>query len=182
MTTAAAWMTRADWDRAVAANPLDVVTRMAFADWLRESGKDRDADHEEARIKRHHEATALHAALRKVNYLTVPVKTRDRHVGMKEQARLCRELFRELKLPHLSVTQATGSMCTWVNVRFPELIRGPLEDRQGNRLECPNRDLNRWCERVLEDILLIAFPNHEDRSDFQSDYHSSCWSVSGRDY
>jgi hypothetical protein len=58
----------------------------------------------------------------------VTLMSADREISLKEQARLARELFRRLYIPHLRVRVATGSMCYWVHVKYPCHCNGPADD------------------------------------------------------
>lgn len=124
-----------------------------------------------------------------MNYAdTVPVMTRNRGCGQKEQAAITRDLFKILGLKGISVTMPNGSMCFWVDVRLP----GRLDynylrylDKNWTMKADPGYMAQRWAENTIKAILARAFPNHNDRSDSQTDYFDNPWSIhfkSGFDY
>lgn len=121
----------------------------------------------------------------------VPIMARDRSIPRKDQAKLARELFKKLGIQGLSVTTPNYSMAQGVDVRVPEIPREPgdylFEGVDYNNhcfsdmpeaVPARAKHLKRWqAIRKIDAILKLAFPNHDDRSDSQSDYFDSCWSV-----
>lgn len=116
-----------------------------------------------------------------LNYNTVvDVKSNDRSISQKRQAELTRELFKELNLPGISVTCATGSMCFWVNVALPgrfdhEYLR--YLDKDFKHGEDAGSKQRAWALMLIIEILDRAFPNHDDRSDSMTDYFDDPWSI-----
>jgi hypothetical protein len=94
----------------------------------------------------------------------------------KAQAKLARELFRELKLKGISVRTPNYSMASTVEVSLPRRRDHELED--GFMVPgCAAATANSTAATRVHAILLAAFPRHDDRSDIMSDYHDRCWSV-----
>lgn len=123
-------------------------------------------------------ALALHQALKAVDLAKVPVKSTERHIARKEQARLTRELFKELGLKGISVTAPNYSMARAVDVRLPRRSDfSELVDVRRQRISCMAREANHRAAEAVHQILAVAFPNHDDRSDTQSDHFDFCWSV-----
>jgi hypothetical protein len=121
----------------------------------------------------------------------VPIVSRDRNIPRKLQAKLARQLFRGLGLKGISVTTPNYSMAQVVDVVVPRIPAEPgdyLYDGKDFQHHCygdmpaevPARAKHfRHSEatRKLETILLRAFPNHDNRSDSQSDYFDACWGI-----
>jgi hypothetical protein len=120
--------------------------------------------------------------------LIVPVMSVDRFISRKEQARLVRELFKRLGIRGLSVTAPNYSMASTVHINLPNFhadFTGYAEFQNETwsciPSSCPVKICDKArcaCRTALDSILLRAFPNHGDRSDVQSDYFDSCWSIS----
>lgn len=125
------------------------------------------------RVREHFKALALHEALRQVDLDAVPVSSGDRRIPRKQQAKMARALFSRLKLKGISITAPSYSMASSVHVNLPQ--RFDAIDLQGTDV-C--RVANREALRKVEEILSRAFPNHDDRSDTQTDYFDFCWSIS----
>ncbi len=138
----------------------------------------------------HEVAESLVDALQAVNEAAVPVVTRDRGIGRKEQARLTRELFKSLGLKGISVTAPSYSMAQGVDVKIPRLQihvanmwphGGDDVHRSGCQVaeadRCPACRANSAVRLKVEEILARAFPNHDDRSDSRSDYFDYCWMI-----
>ena len=121
----------------------------------------------------------------------VPVVCRDRCIARKEQAKLARQLFKRLGIDGLSVTTPRYSIARVVDVAVP---REPHLDGDYmlDGVNYENYSYGDMPETVparakhmrhhnaclkLGAILLKAFPCHDDRSDSQSDYFDSCWSI-----
>lgn len=126
----------------------------------------------------HQKALACQQALAAVDLAGVPVLTTDRHIERKAQAALLRKLLRQLKVPHVSVTAPNYSMASSVDVRLPKREDYTVAADGCIDRDCPAAVANRAAEDTLRSILAIAFPNHDDRSDSQTDYFDYCWSIS----
>jgi len=128
-----------------------------------------------------------------VNLDRVPVVCRERYIPRKEQAKLCRELLKRLGVKGVSVTAPNYSMAQSVDVDIDKNGMIQLDAFIFNgvdyRDQCfsdmpedvPAKRINqsKYNARIkLEAILALAFPNHDDRSDTQSDYFDYKWSVS----
>lgn len=123
-------------------------------------------------------AKRLHEALDMVNLATVPVVSTDRHITRKEQAAAARKLFRSLGLKGISITAPNYSMAHSVDVS-PLKRDDYVFDSFGMVIEGDEaRAANSAASRKIEAILAAAFPNHDDRSDSQSDHFDFCWSIS----
>ncbi len=132
-------------------------------------------------------ATETYAAIHAVDLAKVPVMSLDRSIDMKEQARLARELFKKLKIKGVSVTSPNYSMAQAVEVQVPadrvgfegfEQFENMSYSDMPNDVpaKIANRQRYEAGEQLLK-ILLVAFPNHDNRSEPQSDYYDFCWSV-----
>lgn len=138
------------------------------------------------KVREHMAALALHDALDRVRMGDVPVVGGDlpRGASRKSQAKMARSLLRGLGMKGVSVTAPSCSMATTVDVKLParhDYYLGPTRAGDaygdGNRNHASRR-ANKRAERKLEAILDRAFPNHRDRSDYQSDYHNARWHIS----
>lgn len=126
-----------------------------------------------------------------VNMACIPVMSTQRNIGRKEQAALTRKLFHQLGIKGVSVTAPNYSMAQSVDVRVPTIERQgddylfdgksyehdtysdmpdgvPAKAKQRAKYE---------AEKRIGEILDCAFPNHDDRSDSQSDHFDYCWSI-----
>lgn len=125
-------------------------------------------------------AEELHSALAAVNITEIPVMSNDRHIGRKAQAKLARQLFAKLGLKKISVTAPNYSMAQSVDVSLPTRRDYGYDENEMDldvRRADPARKSNFQATERIQSILLAAFPNHEDRSDVQSDHFDYCWSV-----
>jgi hypothetical protein len=136
--------------------------------------------------------SALYARLAAIDPAAVPVVCTDRHVARKYQATLARELFKALGLKGISVTTPNYSMAHVVDVSIPSLPHLPGDYLYDGRnyendsysdmpaaVPARAKSLARHAASLkVGEILAYAFPNHDDRSDSQSDYFDSCWSIS----
>lgn len=113
-------------------------------------------------------AVKFQAAVAAVKLSAVPVMSTDRSIARKEQAALCRKLFSKLGLKGASVTAPNYSMAQSVRVSLPKL------DWDDNG---PNNQANRAADDKVCQILAIAFPNHDNRSDYSTDYFDYKWSI-----
>lgn len=122
-------------------------------------------------------AKVLHERLAQVNPLDLPLMTRDRSMQRKDQAKLARELFKQLGFKGISVTTPNYSMASTVSVKPPARYDYVLDEGgfivRGDGAAKANTDA---YSRILS-ILLAAFPNHDDRSETQSDHFDFKWSV-----
>jgi hypothetical protein len=84
----------------------------------------------------------------------VPVMTRDRDISRKHQAALLRQLLRQLRVPHVSVTTPSYSGAYSVHVTLP---RWPYQSRPGVA-DNSEEDIHQF-----EELLTVAFPEHVDR-------------------
>ena len=141
------------------------------------------------RKSEHEKAEQLQDALANVSETAIPVMSRDRCITRKQQAQLTRDLFKQLGLKGISVTAPNYSMASTVSISIPKLeihcpdywphggpnVHGgaPPKDQR-----CPTCRENRRIAEKVEEILARAFPNHDNRSDSQSDYFDYCWSIS----
>ena len=121
----------------------------------------------------------------------VPIMSRDRSIPRKEQASLARFLFKKLRIQGLSVTTPRYSMANCVDVRVPELPRDAADylfegvdyhnysfSDMPEAVPARAKHARRWqAIRKVDAILKLAFPNHDDRSDSQTDYFDNPWSV-----
>lgn len=138
-------------------------------------------------------AEALVARLKDINEGAIPVMSRDRHIPRVEQAKLARQLFRQLGLKGISVTTPNYSMAKVVEVRLPRVPEdghdltkwphfhsaeccGPGKQHT-EATRCPVCREHSAAELAVEEILARAFPQHDNRSDSQTDYFDYCWSV-----
>jgi hypothetical protein len=139
----------------------------------------------------HEVAEDLREALGRVAETSIKVVCRERSTPRKEQAKLARDLFKSLGLKGISVTTPNYSMASTVSVRLPRLKihvsnmwpHGGLSSHHpGCQISesdrCPACVANDKMADKIEEILGRAFPNHDDRSDTQSDYFDRRWSVS----
>ena len=128
-------------------------------------------------------AIELHAALDKIDLATVPVLSTDRCLPRKEAAALARKLFRSLKLNGISVTAPNYSMCFHCEVRLPKRDDYPTlhKDEWGfDKVDFANDPVsaeNQKARTKVRQILALAFPNHDDRSDSMTDYFDAKWTV-----
>lgn len=113
----------------------------------------------------------------------------DRHIPRKQQAALARQLFKAIGLRGISVTTPNYSMAQVVNVRIPEEPHpgwaGYEQYENATYSDMPDDvPARRWsarhyaAEQKVKEILLRAFPAHDDRSDSMTDYYDYCWSIS----
>ena len=132
-------------------------------------------------------SSELFAKIASVDLSAVPVVCRDRHISRKEQARLARELFKRLGFKSISVTTPNYSMASSVDVCVPH---EPKPDMTGfEQFEhCTYSDMpndvpikaamlrRSAAVQKIDAILDAAFPAHNNRSDYQTDYFDYCWS------
>lgn len=124
-------------------------------------------------------ALALHERLARIDITDIPVITMDRQISRKQQAVLARELFRRLGLKGVSVTAPNYSMAQTVNVDPPRRRDHILDDHGMIKDYATDSaaQANEAARTRLGAILLAAFPQHDNRSDAQSDDFDSKWSI-----
>lgn len=129
--------------------------------------------------KEHEKAVALWQALRGVNECRIPVVCRDRSISRKQQAKLARELFKSLGLKGLRVVTPRGANLNHVAVILPQHRHEPsIPGVPHHKLSaCDGCKFRTYAHNKLDEILARAFPQHDNRSDYQSDYFDFCWSV-----
>ena len=128
-------------------------------------------------------------AIEALDLATVTPFLLARHAPRKAQAEAVRALFKRHGLKQISVTVPTYSMAQGVNVRIPHAEFSPEEhaewrtaydrDEDTNTTTTLGRTRTREHEaaKKVKALLSLAFPNHDDRSDLQSDYFNYCWMV-----
>lgn len=124
-------------------------------------------------------ALELHKHLEGIDLSTVFPITIERHCGRKQTAALARKVFKLHGIKGISVTAPNYSMAQSVHIRLPKRDDYTVTCEYG-RIDWANdpaAQANCAAERKLESILAAAFPNHDDRSDTQSDYFDYKWSV-----
>lgn len=117
--------------------------------------------------------TETYAAIEAVDLAAVPVVCTVRSTPRKEQAALARGLLKKLGVKGVSVTTPSYSMASVVEVRLPQFGREGMTDAE----VAAEYEEHRAAERKLSHILAVAFPNHDDRSDYQTDYFDYRWSI-----
>ncbi len=123
-------------------------------------------------------ATALHSALSAVQMTSIPTMSSDRSIPRKDQAKLARQLFKRLGLKGISVTTPSYSMAQGVEIMVPKRTDYIHDERQEiDYLTDPASQANSKAARDVQEILARAFPQHDDRSETQSDYFNYCWSI-----
>lgn len=127
-------------------------------------------------------------AIAAVDITTIPMLSDDRHIPRKEQAKLARSLFKSLGIKGISVTTPNYSMAQTVDVRLPNDtfpgFDGFEQWQHASFSDMPDHlpakmwmNKRREAVRKVKEILAKAFPNHDDRSDSQSDYFDYCWCI-----
>lgn len=130
------------------------------------------------KVKDHLTALELHETLAKIDLLKVPVQRIPRAFPRKDRAALLRRLFKTLAITGVGVTTPTYSMARTVDIKIPRRCDHVLLEDDGSlSRDDPARVANYRAEQKIEAILLVAFPNHDDRSDSSSDYFDDCWHV-----
>jgi len=100
----------------------------------------------------------------------------------KEWAAEIRNLLKRLGISHISVTAPNYSMAQSVNIRTPQFIpwegeHKELHDKIGYSNACDICKRENAAKRKLEEIILAAFPDLEDRSNSQIDHFDYCLSI-----
>ncbi len=123
-------------------------------------------------------AISFQTALELVNLAAIPVMTKNRHIPRKEQAALARELFKRIGIKGVSVRTPNYSMASSVDVFIPRRCDYVFNEyRQVEYASDPASIANQSARGTILAILAAAFPNHDDRSEYVSDYFDFCWSV-----
>ena len=120
-----------------------------------------------------------------VSLADVPNLKLDRHAPRKEQAQAARDLFKRLGIRGVSFTCPVYSMAFHVDVRLPEddgsmphdLDMQPHDWQKDGPERCAACNRRNATRAKVQAILDAAFPNHLDRSDYQSDYFDSRWMI-----
>lgn len=135
-----------------------------------------------------HNPLATFAAIDAVDLASVPVMASNRHIPRKDQAALARKLLRKLGIVGVSITTPNYSMAQSVDIRLPREEHpgwtGFEQWQHYSYSDMPDdvpakaaHVRNYAAQKKLAAILAIAFPQHDDRSDSQTDYYDSCWSI-----
>lgn len=122
-----------------------------------------------------------------VDITQVPVMSRDRSIPRKEQAALARQLMKRLGIKGVSITTPNYSMAQSVDVCLPSEppadMTGYEQYQYSSFADMPDdvpikaREVRRNIARNKLDLILeAAFPQHDNRSDYQSDHFDYCWS------
>jgi hypothetical protein len=123
-------------------------------------------------VTKHFAALALHEALGRVDVDAITVVTADRGIYPKEQAALTRRLFKSLGLAGISVTTPVCLLAQGVDVKLPY--------RRDEVWDAGAASANQAACAKVEAILAVAFPNHDDRSDYMRDYYDFKWLIERR--
>jgi len=124
-----------------------------------------------------HAATlAAQATVMAVNEAGVTTVTRDRHLPRKELAKLVRGLLKTLGVKGVSVTTPNYSMASSIDIRLPRRDDCVGPDGYYDEASEGARENNRVRAKFNE-ILARAFPQHDDRSDAQSDHFDFKFSI-----
>lgn len=116
-----------------------------------------------------------------------------RKEARKEWAKQIRNLLKELRIVNVSVTTPSYSMASSVNIAVnyekewetahePVHKAGEAEERKspiyrGSIHFCPYCKARKEVHDKLENVILAAFPDLNNRSDSQSDYFDYCLSI-----
>ena len=146
----------------------------------------------------HEQATALQTAydttLHQIETVALPPVRRHglRAQGRKAWASEVRHLLKELKITGISVTAPNYSMASSITIRLPRNEWEGKHKATHDEIEVHERGKDCWlgfgtycpfCKRErqvkdrLETIILAAYPDLADRSDLQSDYFDSCFTI-----
>lgn len=158
----------------------------ALADWLREHGRDGEADMAakdfEAVAASVAEFNAYERAVFAVDLDAVRPRTElARHCGSAELSAAVRGLLKELGIQGVTVTTERRVYNGATQLRVPARCDADtyMALTNGTRVYWhPSAARNRRAEDRLDSILARAFPNHDDRSESQSDYFNYCYSTS----
>jgi len=99
-----------------------------------------------------------------------------RSKGRKEWADAVRALFKDLGIPHVSVTRPSYSMACSIDIRLPSTSHGYHGSAEYR--ECPRCVRRRRGEERVERLILAAYPDLNNRSDPMVDHFDYCLMVS----
>lgn len=123
------------------------------------------------------DAKAFHEALADVDLARVPPVVWERNIPRKLQAKLARQVFLRLGLRKwINVTTPNYSMASSVDVRLVKRRDNVGADGFYD-MESEGSVANRAAAEKIEQILLKAFPNSNDRSEYGTDYYDYKWSI-----
>ena len=122
-------------------------------------------------------AEHLHARLAEIDLATVHVVCTERSIGRKFQAALTRQLFAKLGIRGISVTAPNYSMAQSIEVILPKREDFTLHSL-ADYMNDPARVANHQAREKVQAIIARAFPNHDDRSNGQTDHYDFKWSIS----
>lgn len=122
-------------------------------------------------------AKAFHMALADVDVSKVTPIVWERNIPRKLQASIARKLFTKLGLKKwISVTAPNYSMAHSVDVHLVKR-RDNVGPDGFYDMESEGSLANRAAAEKVEQILLKAFPNTDNRSEYHSDYFDFKWSI-----
>lgn len=128
-------------------------------------------------VAENEKAKAFHTALAYVSRDSIEVISTDRHLPRKKLAALARGLFLQLGIKeYISVTAPNYSMASSVHVKLPRRRDNVGVDGFYD-MTAEGSLANQAARDKVEQILLKAFPNSDDRSDTQTDYFDFKWSI-----
>lgn len=102
----------------------------------------------------------------------------------KEWAVAVRALFKDLGIPHVSVTAPVYSMAQSIRISIPSTSHAYHRGYEPNRYDpnsyrnCPRCSRRHAAENRLERLILAAYPDLNNRSDSMTDYFDYCLSIS----
>ena len=109
-----------------------------------------------------------------------------RHQSRKEWAIAVRRLLKELNIKGVSVTTLVYSMAQTIDITLPTIENANSIEHQkvhddlwrAGKLgfDCPSCKERQDAKNRLEDIILTAFPDLDNRSDSRTDYFDYCLS------
>lgn len=118
-----------------------------------------------------------------------------RNLTRKEWAQNVKRLLKDIGLGFISVTAPSYSMASSIHIRFKQSDPGPWEggehQREHERIDreqrgakwtgygthCPHCNQEWQAHQRLERIILAAFPDLGDRSEYVSDHFDFCLSI-----
>lgn len=111
-----------------------------------------------------------------------------RQASRKEWAQAVRKLFKELGLTGISVTTPSYSMASSIQISLPSVENSNSDEhvklhddlwREGRPgTDCPKCKERQQAREHLENVILTAFPDLDNRSDITTDYFDYCLSFS----
>lgn len=122
----------------------------------------------------------MSAQLRAILDAPLPAMRRAdlRRQERKEWAKAVRKLMKDMGLVGVSVTTPSYSMASSIEVRLPEAAAHERGWQSGHDFAtCPTCQQRNRAERRIVDIIVAAFPDMRDRSDYQSDYFDFALSI-----